>query len=140
MIRPTCRGQEATELMGRRTIERAFGLLATGALLIACSSAPGHSARDAADANDTGRTLAAKNDSERALLAALPTLRSGTAERVGDVTLVADAPYTAASGRICRSLHITKSKQRSAGDRLACSNGKDWFFVPDVFGTASGPE
>jgi len=126
--------------MGRRSTKAALRLLAAAPILIACSPSPGHSARDAADANDIGRTLPATNDSERALLQALPSLRSGAAQRVGDVTLMADAPYAAASGRTCRTLHVTTSQKAPASGRLACSDGKSWFFVPDVFGSAAAPE
>lgn len=104
--------------------------------LVACSSGPVPSPRDVADANDTGRTLDARSATERALLVEAASLPSGTQRRVGGATVVADAAYAAASGRTCRVLHITEAAAKVM-DRLACSDGKSWFFVPDVFG-ASG--
>ncbi len=102
-------------------------------LALACSSAPRLSARDVADANDTGRALAAKSDDERGVLGRLAVLPSGKHERVGGATVMAEAPYTAASGRTCRALRLTQAPTQAARRRLACSDGKAWFFVPDVF-------
>ena len=100
----------------------------------ACTSAPVLSARDAADANDTGQTLGAKSESERALLRELPSLPSGSSRRIGDSSVVASLPYAAASGRTCRSLAITPAGAGKTRRQLACTDGNDWFFVPDVFG------
>lgn len=112
---------------------RRTSLLVT--LCLACSSSPPLSARDAADANDTGGTAPARTALERSVLQDLPQLRDGVARRVANSTVVADAPYAAASGRTCRVIHVTGA---SAGrsELLACSAGGPWFFVPDVFGTA----
>lgn len=104
------------------------------ALLTSCSSTPATSARDAADANDTGRKLAPTGESERALLRQLSGLPNGKAQRVGDATIVAEPLYHAASGRSCRALSVTPSAKQQATHRLACSDGQSWFFVPDVFG------
>ena len=101
--------------------------------LLACSRAPGISARAAADANDTGGTLAAKSASEQAILREVPTLPIAVQRQVGGVAIVADAPYASASGRTCRVLHIAADAPAHDPDRLACSNGSAWFFVPDVF-------
>jgi len=108
------------------------------ASLIACSSHPGTSARDTADANDTGRTLAPSGEGERTLLAELSVLPSGTARRVGEATVVAEAAYVSASGRTCRALHLKRSGRTY--HRLACNDGKLWFFVPDVFGNDAAAE
>lgn len=107
------------------------------ALTLACSSQPQTSARDAADADDTGRTLDAKTSSERAILRDLSALPSAKPQHVGDAVVVAEAPYEAASGRTCRALQVTAAGKPSR--RLACSDGKAWFFVPEVFGV-SAPE
>lgn len=101
---------------------------------LACSSAPAPSARDVVDANDTGRTLSGSSEGERALLARVAKLPSGSAQHVGGASVVAEQPYAAASGRTCRALHISAAPARPAQHRLACSNGESWFFVPDVFG------
>jgi hypothetical protein len=91
------------------------------------------SPRDAADANDTGRVLAPANDSERKLLEALPRIQDGREQRVAEAKVVAEAPYASASGKTCRALRLGSARGESR--RLACSDGKAWFFVPDVFGS-----
>jgi hypothetical protein len=101
------------------------------ALLGACAADPPLNARDAADANDTGQTLGAKSESERNLLRQLATLPNSAAKLVGDTTVIAEAPYQSASGRTCRSLQL--SRHQTTTLRLACNDGKGWFFVPDVF-------
>lgn len=113
---------------------------ACAALLFACSSTPPASARDVADANDTGRLLVGKSASDRALLEQLSGLPSGTPQRVGSATVVAESPYAAASGRSCRALHLTAASTKSPINRLACSDGRSWFFVPDVFGDDGSAE
>ena len=119
----------------------AAALLGVLSLLNGCSSPPPVNARDAADANDLGRVLAAKNDDERALLKQLSSLPSGTPKRVGSEDVLAEAPYNAASGHTCRALHLTPLRTHTTNHRLACTNGRDWFFVPDVFGdSAAAPE
>ncbi len=110
------------------------------ALLIACSSEPMTSPRDAADANDTGRRLAPNGQTERALLSALPSLPSGNERRIGDASVIAEPPYGAASSRTCRALHITQGPTRKTSHRLACTDGSGWFFVPDIFGSNAAPE
>lgn len=105
---------------------------AVTALLFACSSTPLASARDIADANDTGPLLAGKSASDRALLGQLSGLPSGTPRRIGNELVVAEAPYSAASGRRCRVVHLSEAPAKSAISRLACSDGESWFFVPDV--------
>ena len=102
-------------------------------ICVACASPPAISAREAADANDTGRTSPARTDLERRVLRDLPQQPSGVARRIADVTVVVDEPYSAASGRTCRSIHFSGGASVS-GARLACNAGSDWFFVPDVFG------
>jgi hypothetical protein len=103
-------------------------------LQVACSSVPPASARDVADANDTGRALAASDATERALLGQVAMLPSGSPQRVAGVTVSAEQPYAAASGRKCRALIVTTTPSRPPTSRLACSDGAQWFFVPDVFG------
>lgn len=110
------------------------------AFLGACSAQPATSPRDAADANDTGRVVAPASDSERRLLKELPTLQSGRGRSVGDAKVVAEAPYASASGKTCRAVHVTPSQARDVRHRLACSDGKSWFFVPDVFDGKVLPE
>lgn len=102
-------------------------------LLNGCSAQPSSSPRDVADANDTGRTLVPQTPSERLLLEQLSQLPNGTARRVGDASVIAEAPYSAASGHTCRAVTLASSQSRKATRRLACSNEGHWFFVPDIF-------
>jgi hypothetical protein len=90
-----------------------------------------------ADANDTGRTLLARSESERALLGQIAALPSGTPQKVSGLTVVAEPSYAAASGHTCRALHFTPAGSQQTQHRVACSDGRAWFFVPDVFGAAS---
>jgi hypothetical protein len=135
MMRPECSGKDATKTMGGWLVEGRWPGALPVLLLVACSSGPSASARDVADANDTGRTLAGKSESERALLSEAGTLPSGTQRRIRSTTVIADAPYSSASGRTCRVLHVSEVAAKRPAERLACSDGKSWFFVPDVFGS-----
>lgn len=105
-----------------------------------CASERPLSPRDAADASDTGRVLAPANDSERKLLEALPRLAQGQEQRVAEARVVAEAPYASASGKTCRAVHFLSGQRRGETHRLACSDGKAWFFVPDVLGGAAVAE
>jgi hypothetical protein len=67
-------------------------------------------------------------------------LPTGTPRRVGAATIVAEAAYTAASGRTCRSLSISNDPAGKTSHRLACAGGGDWFFAPDVFGGGANQE
>jgi hypothetical protein len=64
----------------------------------------------------------------------LSSLPSGAARRLGNLSVQADAPYHAASGRTCRALHLKPAQSKQEIRRVACTDGKTWFFVPDVFG------
>lgn len=122
-------------------MRRAFeiGTLASLLVLLShCSARPTVSPRDSADAADTGAKLPGANADERALLAGLPGLRSGKAQRVRDLSVLADEPYEAASGRQCRALQVQAVGGTHNARRLACSDGSGWFFVPDVFGSSAG--
>ena len=81
------------------------------------------------------------DDAERAILRQLPELPPEQAVDIDGQTVVASAAYPAASGRTCRSLHITGrgtggvegAGGESIQERLACREDGDWFFVPPVF-------
>jgi len=103
--------------------------------LLACSSVPPPSARDVADANDTGRALTAQSEAERAVLGHVASLPTDSPRRIGGLTVRAERPYPAASGRTCRTLHLSAAPGVTPSARLACSDGNKWFFVPDVFAT-----
>lgn len=108
--------------------------------LVACSSPKPLAARDVADANDTGRTLAARTQAEQQLLARVGSLPSGSAQQLSGLNVIAEPAYAAASGHTCRALSITPSSPSMERHRIACTDGKNWFFVPDVFGTGEGQE
>jgi hypothetical protein len=93
-------------------------------------------ARDVADANDTGRTVPAASVTERQVLDRVAGLPNGTATQIGDATVSAEAPYAAASARSCRALHIMSNGSKQSLHRVACNDGRAWFFVPDIFGSA----
>lgn len=107
-------------------------------LLVSCAGRPSVTARDAAEANDTGAAIRGQTDDERALLAQLPRLPTGKPQRVQGLSVVADEPYEAASGRRCRPLHVQAAGAAHGAPRLACSDGTSWFFVPDVFVSSTG--
>jgi hypothetical protein len=61
----------------------------------------------------------------------MPTQKRQT---VGNLSVVADPPYAAASGRTCRRVTLTSTaKPQTSTMRLACKDGKAWQFVPSVF-------
>lgn len=123
--------------MGSGSAERGTWLLAL-MWLAACSPSETPSARDVADANDTGRTLSAENPGERAVLARVATLPNGKAVTVSGLSVTAEPQYAAASGRTCRALSIVDAGAGRNRNRVACSDGKSWFFVPDVFSGNDG--
>jgi len=126
--------------MDRRATERHWSSFSLLLLPLACSSVRQPTARDVADATDTGRTVPAVGATERQVLTRVAGLPSGTATRIADATVIAEAPYAAASARSCRALHITASSSQQTLHRVACSDGRVWFFVPDVFGApGAGP-
>jgi hypothetical protein len=108
--------------------------------LVGCSSSKPLAARDVADANDTGRTLAARTQAEQQLLARVGSLPSGSAQQLAGLSVIAEPAYAAASGHTCRALSITQSNPAAQRQRIACTDGKNWFFVPDVFGAGDGQE
>lgn len=97
----------------------------------ACSSSH-TSPRDAADANDTGRRVSPSGEGERLLLDQAASLPDETPRKIGRATVVAEPSYGAASGRTCRALQIKDDAKPRPERRLICSDGKTWFFVPDV--------
>lgn len=121
--------------MDGRATERHWSSLPLLLLPLACSPTRQPTARDVADANDTGRTVPAVSETERQVLSRVGNLPSGIATQIGDASVNAEAPYAAASARSCRALHITLSASRQTLHRVACKEGASWFFVPDIFDT-----
>lgn len=131
---PECFGKDSTGPMDGCATERHWSLLSLLLLPLACSSVRQPTARDVADATDTGRTVPAVSATERQVLSRVAGLPSDTATRIGDASVIAEAPYAAASARSCRALHITSIPSQQTLHRVACNDGRGWFFVPDVFG------
>jgi hypothetical protein len=77
-----------------------------------------------------------QNPAESAALAKLSTLEPTSAHTLSDQVTVGPA-YSAASGRLCRTVQSGAASQRSV--RLACESEQGWIFVPDVF-VSLGPE
>lgn len=78
---------------------------------------------------------------EQALLTALGELPAGEARDFGGWHVLAGDPYVAASGLVCRSVLQTSSTSGAGGlNRLACRDGQEWFFTPDVFAANPEPE
>ncbi len=101
----------------------------------ACASPPPKSPGDdpAAHIKGGGRVDPA-NATEERLLTKLGTLPTGSAVIVDQLSVVAEAPYSSASGRLCRRLVITeRSGSKNSHTRLACRDDKVWFFAPEVF-------
>jgi hypothetical protein len=125
---------------GGRIVRHASLMPLLASLALACGGGDKPNARDAADANDTGRTLPARSASEQNILQQVAQLPAGSPRTFGDSVVVAEPAYNAASGRTCRALSITRGKQGQASHRLACTEGKAWFFVPDVLGLEATAE
>ncbi|ACY18431.1 hypothetical protein [Haliangium ochraceum] len=114
-----------------------FSLVMLAAVLVACGGA-GHT-RGVPEGLSADRALEPGDEVERETLRRLPELAPGQAVEIAGATVVAEAPYQAASRRICRALSIR------AGDApralLACHDAEGpWFLAPPVFPVANGEE
>lgn len=83
--------------------------------------------------NNPGGRVEAADDDERHILAEADRLPVGKETTIGATTVVAEAPYAAASGNTCRWL-VLATKGGAGTRRLACNDGSGWFFAPDVLG------
>ncbi|MCZ7681950.1 MAG: hypothetical protein M5U28_25425 [Sandaracinaceae bacterium] len=107
----------------------ALSTLCAGLALAACGgSAPSEATIYYDPALRPGVAAATGPDHE--LLARLGELPPGEAVNVGDRVYEAEAPYTAASGRLCRAVRVREPDGARA--RLACEAEDGWVFVPDV--------
>lgn len=84
--------------------------------------------------------MLATSATEREVLRQLPQLHGHAELQLGDVSVVIDPVYAAASGRRCRELHVTVKSRGNVQHRLACSEGSVWFLVPDVLGADSSAD
>ena len=117
---------------------RALFLFAAAGLVAACGgSTLQPTDRDLRDAADTGRTVEPRTPAEREMLSRLEQISADSPTVIGNQVVTAGPPYHAASARICRSLTVQQKGREGAASRLACTDGKAWFFVPDVLGAAA---
>lgn len=76
----------------------------------------------------------AASPAEAKVLEQLERLPVAQARTVDALSVVADAPYAAASGKTCRRLTLTPIEPpKTSRTRLACKDAGHWGFVPSVF-------
>ena len=76
----------------------------------------------------------AASPAEAKVLEQLERLPVAQARTVDALSVVADAPYAAASGKTCRRLTLTPLEPpKTSRTRLACKDAGHWGFVPSVF-------
>jgi hypothetical protein len=110
----------------------------TGVNLTGCGSSQGQPVSPPAPVG--GGTAEAGSPAEEKVLERLADMPPSKAQRVGDLAVLAEAPYSAASGKTCRRVTLTKSAEpRTSRTRLACSDGGPWRYVPDVFLSPPNP-
>lgn len=81
-----------------------------------------------------GGETEATSAAEVGVLSRLDNLESAKPTRVGQLSVVAEPPYHAASGKICRRVTLTSlTSPRRSRTRLACRHATEWAFVPNVF-------
>jgi hypothetical protein len=116
---------------------RALWPLPLALALMSCSGSAPPPETAAAPAR-AGGTIPPANSAEKEILLRIDQMPARAAVRVQGLTVIADYPYVAASGRTCRRITQTSSSGASA-ERLACSDGRTWFYVPTVFVTQKDP-
>lgn len=68
------------------------------------------------------------------ILSALPTMHSGESGAAGNVIFKAGNQYSSAAGLTCKTVTLSESFDESdTKNRVVCNNGKNWFFIADVF-------
>lgn len=79
-------------------------------------------------------TAEAASPAEVKVLARLDQLPVAEPRSVDTISVVAEAPYSAASGKTCRRLTLTAlAPPKTSRTRLACKDADRWGFVPSVF-------
>jgi len=81
----------------------------------------------------SGGVVPAASPDENQILEACSEMETGETKVVGELSVLAHAPYAAASGRLCRTLEIASEGGAPAQQRLVCEANKGWVFVPDLF-------
>lgn len=79
-------------------------------------------------------TVDPETQGERELLARMGRVPVSQPVTFAGQTFVVDAPYAAASGRLCRSVRVEGG--RDVALKLACEEDSGWVFVPDVYAGA----
>ncbi|HEY6722710.1 MAG TPA: DVU3141 family protein [Polyangiaceae bacterium] len=103
-------------------------------VLVGCGSTSGNVSPDAPSPVLGDGTAEAASPAETKVLARLDQLPVAEARSVDTISVVADAPYAAASGKTCRRLTLTPSTPpKTTRTRLACKDADRWGFVPSVF-------
>lgn len=87
-------------------------------------------------AADSGVINSGDKSSEQysVILSELPIMQSGESGATGNVVFKAGYLYSSAAGLTCKTVTLSKSFDVSdTKNRVACDNGKNWFFISDVF-------
>lgn len=98
-----------------------------------CSSTSSNANADSPASVLGDGTAEAASPAEAKVLARLDELPVAEARAVDGISVVAEAPYAAASGKTCRRLTLTPSTPpKTSRTRLACKDAERWGFVPNV--------
>ncbi len=117
------KGVSVVSLWGTR--RASWALLALGLFGVACGR--GAAVEPALIAPSR---IAASNGEDALVLQRAGDLPVGQLTQIGQRQIQAAKAYQSASGRSCRYLHLTGPTGGEA--RLACSEGEEWFFVPNI--------
>ncbi|HEU5076601.1 MAG TPA: DVU3141 family protein [Polyangiaceae bacterium] len=115
-------------------LARPWVLVSVCVVMIACGSTNSNvNAEEPSPILGDG-TAEAASPAEAKVLERLDQLPVAEARPVDTLSVVADAPYAAASGKTCRRLTLTPLEPpKTSRTRLACKDGDRWAFVPSVF-------
>jgi hypothetical protein len=109
-------------------------------VMLGCGSASQNLAADGPTPLLGSGKAEAASPAEAKVLAQLEGLPAAKAQKVDTLSVVADAPYVAASGKTCRRLTLTPLEPpKTSRTRLACKDvgqhdgASAWGFVPSVF-------
>ncbi len=91
--------------------------------------------RGLSDSRDHGGRATPESSTDEQVLSRVAELPADQPVAVGGKKYIAGPTYTAASGRTCRYVSEAGKRESPAHRQLACTEGGDWFFAPDVFGT-----
>jgi hypothetical protein len=106
-------------------------LVSSIAAVIFCACGPAESPQRP----HTGGVVKPGSDAERRVLEKIATIPSEQPVTIGGVVVRAEPAYFAASGRMCRRLVLTRRGQDNGKIRLACKDGRSWFYAPEVTAT-----